>query len=73
MIENYIDSSEEILMDHLNLEIRELLGVIDFIIQAEKKDYFNYEPNKCSNKEYLFEQYKMVREAKEKLINIFKD
>ena len=62
----------EILKNNLNLQTLELLKVIDTIIHADKKEYFTYETNKCSDKEYLLEQYNMVKEAKEKLINIFK-
>ena len=59
--------------NQFNLEIRMLLAVIDMIDGQERKypDY-NSKDNMNEN-DFLDQQLMLVREAKEKLISIFKD
>lgn len=56
----------------LNLEIRGLLAVID-LIDGNNKDYENYVSNTLDENEFLDQQLKLINEAKERLVNIFKD
>ena len=56
----------------LNLDIRGLLAVID-LIDGNKKEYEDYVSNTLNEIEFLDQQIKLVNEAKERLINIFKD
>lgn len=56
----------------LNLDTRVLLSVID-IIDGQHKEYENYEPNNLTESQFLDEQITLVNEAKDRLINIFKD
>lgn len=68
MKQNVIEETK----NQLNLEIRNLLAIIDLIDGNEKK-YENYVSNTLNENEFLNEQLKLVNEAKERLINIFKD
>lgn len=56
----------------LNLELRSLLAIID-MIDGNKKNYENYIINTLNEEHFLDQQIKLVSEAKERLINIFKD
>lgn len=56
----------------LNLDIRSLLAVID-LIDGNKKDYENYVSNTLNENQFLDQQIKLVNEAKQRLINIFRD
>ena len=56
----------------LNLDIRNLLAVID-LIDGNKKDYENYVSNTLNESQFLDQQIKLVNEAKQRLINIFRD
>ncbi len=56
----------------LNLELRSLLAIID-MIDGNKKNYENYIINTLNEEQFLDQQIKLVSEAKERLINIFKD
>lgn len=56
----------------LNLDIRGLLTVID-LIDGNKKDYEDYITDSLNETEFLDQQIKLVNEAKERLINVFKD
>lgn len=56
----------------LNLDIRSLLSVIE-LIDGNKKEYENYVTNTLNEIDYLNQQIKLVNEAKNRLINIFKD
>lgn len=59
--------------NQLNLELRMLLSVIDMIDGQERK-YPDYNPKDNMNEsEFLDQQLMLAREAKEKLVNIFKD
>lgn len=58
--------------NNLNFELRVLLSVID-LIDEQKKDYPDYVPGQLSDEEFFDEQIKLIKEAKERLINIFKD
>lgn len=59
--------------NQLNLELRMLLSVIDMIDGVENK-YSDYdESHKMSEEEFLDQQLKLAKEARERLINIFKD
>lgn len=59
--------------NQLNLELRMLLSVIDMIDGVDNK-YPDYnENNKMSEEEFLDQQLKLAKEARERLINIFKD
>lgn len=58
--------------NQLNMEIRSLLLVIE-IIDGKTQKYNNYEVNTLSQEKYLDEQIKLITEAKNRLINIFKD
>lgn len=59
-------------MNKLNLDIRSLLAVID-LIDGNKKDYENYVSNTLNESQFLDQQIKLVNEAKQRLINIFRD
>lgn len=56
----------------LNLEIRSLLVIID-MIDGISKDYVDYETDSLDEEGFLDQQLKLVSEAKERLINIFKE
>lgn len=59
--------------NQLNLELRMLLSIIDMIDGFENK-YSDYdESHKMSEEEFLDQQLKLAKEARERLINIFKD
>ena len=58
--------------NELNLEIRGLLAVID-LIDGNKKEYEDYITNTLNEIGFLEQQTKLVNEAKERLINVFKD
>lgn len=58
--------------NRLNLEMRELLTVIS-MIDGISKTYPDYKENTLNNEEYLNEQIALAAEAKNRLINIFKD
>lgn len=62
----------EIKRDELNLQLRELLTIIDFI-DGNKKDYKNYVEGTLNGEAYLDEQIKLTIEAKNRLLAIFKD
>lgn len=62
----------EIKRDELNLQLRELLTLIDFI-DGNKKDYKNYVEGTLNEEAYLDEQIKLTIEAKNRLLAIFKD
>ena len=66
-----IDKVEE-KRDALNLEIRVLLSVID-IIDGKTDEYANYEINSLNEEQYLEQQLKLIQEAKNRLVAIFKD
>ena len=56
----------------LNLEIRSLLVIID-MIDGISKDYVDYETDSLDEECFLDQQLKLVSEAKERLINVFKE
>ncbi|MBE6155102.1 MAG: hypothetical protein E7163_06020 [Firmicutes bacterium] len=56
----------------LNLDIRGLLTVID-LIDGNKKEYEDYITDSLNEIEFLDQQIKLVNEAKERLISVFKD
>lgn len=56
----------------LNLDIRGILAVID-LIDDKEKEYEDYITNSLDENGFLDQQIKLVEEAKERLINIFKD
>ena len=62
----------EIKRDELNLQLRELITIIDFI-DGNKKDYKNYVEGTLNEEAYLDEQTKLTIEAKNRLLAIFKD
>lgn len=62
----------EIKRGELNLQLRELLTIIDFIA-GNKKDYKNYVEGTLNEEAYLDEQIKLTIEAKNRLLAIFKD
>lgn len=55
----------------LNLEIRSLLAVIDYINGVTDK-YDDYESNTLNETIFLDKQIELVKEAQEKLLSIFK-
>lgn len=62
----------EVKKNRLNLEIRSLLSIIDFI-DGEKNQYEDYITNSLNENDFLDQQIKLVIEAKERMLNIFKD
>ena len=62
----------EIKRDELNLQLRELITIIDFI-DGNEKDYKNYVEGTLNEEAYLDEQIKLTIEAKNRLLAIFKD
>ena len=62
----------EIKRNELNLQLRELLAIIDFI-DGTKKEYANYMEGTLNEEAYLDEQIKLTTEAKNRLLAIFKD
>ncbi len=56
----------------LNLDIRGILSVID-LIDGKEKEYEDYITNSLDENGFLDQQLKLVNEAKERLINIFKE
>ena len=59
-------------INKLNLDIRGLLTVID-LIDGNKKEYEDYITDSLNEIEFLDQQIKLVNEAKERLISVFKD
>ncbi len=58
--------------NELNLNLRKLLSIID-VIDGNIKEYENYITNSLNENEFLDQQIKLINEAIERLINIFKD
>ena len=58
--------------NELNLLIRELTTIID-MIDGEKKEYPDYKENSMNEEEFLEQQIAIVKDAKKRLIDIFKD
>ena len=56
----------------LNLEIRKVLGIID-LIDGKQNNYEDYITNSLEENGFLDQQIKLVKEANERLVNIFKD
>lgn len=56
----------------LNLEIRKVLGIID-LIDGKQNNYEDYITNSLDENGFLDQQIKLVKEANERLVNIFKD
>lgn len=69
-----MDSKAEIeyKRDRLNLDIRGLLAVIDIIDGVDHK-YDDYVTNTLNEQEFLDQQIRLVNEAKNRLINIFRN
>ena len=55
----------------LNLEIRKVLGIID-LIDGKQNNYEDYITNSLDENGFLDQQIKLVKEANERLVNIFK-
>lgn len=55
----------------LNLEIRSLLAIIDFI-DGNKNEYEDYISNSLDENGFLDQQIRLVVQAKERLLDIFK-
>jgi len=58
--------------NRLNLEIRSLLSLVD-MIDGQKKEYSDYKINSLNEEEYLDEQIKLIEDAKNRIINLFKE
>lgn len=58
--------------NYLNLEMRSLLSIID-MIDGKTGRYENYVENSMDEAEFLDLQIKLVSEAKNRMIDIFKD
>lgn len=58
--------------NELNLLIRELTTIIG-MIDGEKKEYPDYKENSMNEVEFLEQQIAIVKDAKKRLIDIFKD
>lgn len=56
--------------DILNAKLRELLTIID-LIAGTNGNYFDYEPGTISESQYFDEEYKLLDEARNKLVDIF--
>lgn len=56
----------------LNLEIRKVLGIID-LIDGKQGNYADYIIKSLDENGFLDQQIKLVKEANERLVNIFKD
>ena len=56
----------------LNVEIRKVLGIID-LIDGKQNNYEDYITNSLDENGFLDQQIKLVKEANERLVNIFKD
>lgn len=55
----------------INLELRSLLSIID-MIDGQNKKYEDYETNSLDENGFLDQQLKLVEEAKNRLLNVFK-
>lgn len=55
----------------LNVEIRGILAIMD-LIDGSVSEHASYNSS-LTEEEYLIEQIKLISEAKQRLINIFKD
>ena len=62
----------EKIKNEINLELRSLLSIID-IIDGKKGQYEDYVPNTLDELNYLEQQLKLILEAKNRMINIFKE
>lgn len=58
--------------NELNLNIRTILSIID-MIDGVKNEYEDYKPNSLNENDFLNQQLKLTSEAKNRLLNIFKD
>ena len=67
-----MNDNVETLKNSLNSEIRGVLKIID-IIDGKSFEYADYKENTLSQEMYLKEQIELVKGAKDRLINIFKD
>lgn len=57
--------------NQLNLEIRGLLTIVD-MIDGKKGEYEDYKENSLNEEGFLEQQIKLVSEAKNRMIDIFK-
>lgn len=58
--------------NRLNLEMRSLLSIID-MIDGRSGKYENYVENSMNESEFLDLQIRLVSEAKNRMIDVFKD
>lgn len=56
----------------LNYELKQLLHIVG-VIDGLKGDYVDYKENELNEESYLDEQIKLVVDAKDRLMNIFKN
>lgn len=57
--------------NQLNLELRNVLAIID-MIDGVSNNYENYVENTLNEDQFLDQQIKLIREIKNRLLNIFK-
>lgn len=57
--------------NQLNLELRNVLAIID-MIDGVSNNYENYVENTLNEDQFLDQQIKLIREVKNRLLNIFK-
>lgn len=58
--------------NELNLEIRSLLAIID-MIDGQDKPYPNYEEGTLDDTKFLEIQIELVKDARTRLLNVFKE
>jgi len=58
--------------NELNLNIRKILSIID-MIDGVKNEYEDYKTNSLNENDFLNQQLKLTEEAKNRLLNIFKN
>ena len=66
-----MNSDIERLKNELNFEIRSVLKIVD-MIDGELREYSDYKENTLTDELYLKQQIEMVKDAKSRLLNIFK-
>ena len=67
-----MNNSIEEKRNELNLSIRELLAIID-MIDGNTAEYKNYIENTLSEYDFLIQQIELVNNAKNRMLNIFKN
>lgn len=74
MVENYKNLPIDQKRNEFNKETLRLLYIVNKIIDDPKTDYYNYNINdeNITEEDFLYEEYLLIKEVTDKLVDIFK-